>query len=365
MIGKDKFKIPLSILLACLLSMGGVGGVGVGAGNEIAQGAPPSEEEMMINFSTWHPHSSMEVQTVWIPMLDILKNESDSRINYAIFDGEASGSGPEHYDIIADGLSDMGYATLTWTPGRFPLSDVLSLPASIECKEVATEIGNAMLSRILFTEFSGVKVIELNSCINSHLWTAEPVHALEDAKGLRIRSPGGLQTKCIEAIGAEPIFMPLEDVHSAMENGSIDGIVTCPPMVQSFELYEVADQCTLVTFGCVGEGLFMNEETWESAPEDLKQIIKDVCENPYRTTGGMTKEAYVKILEDLNERGVAFYSLPPEEAELWHAKFQEVTRSWVCDLEAKGLPAREAVEIFNEECEKNGVECVAFPPEWG
>ena len=36
----------------------------------------------------------------------------------------------------------------------------------------------------------------------------------------------------------------------------------------------------------------------------------------------------------------------------------------VNDLEAKGLLAREAVEIFNEECEKNGVVCVAFPPEW-
>ena len=29
------------------------------------------------------------------------------------------GAGAEHYDIILDGLSDMGYFTATWTPERF------------------------------------------------------------------------------------------------------------------------------------------------------------------------------------------------------------------------------------------------------
>ncbi len=253
---------------------------------------------------------------------------------------------------------------MTWTPGRFPLSDVLSLPASIEWKETSTEIGNAVYDRALRGEFSGVEVIELNPCINSHLWTARPVRTIEDVEDLRIRSPGGLQTRCIEAIGAEPVFMPLDSVRPAMENGSIDGIVTCPSMFQSFSLGDVADHCCLMTFGCVGEGLFMNLDAWERTPEDLKPVIEEVCHNPYRTTGGMTRETYEEIMADLNESGVVFYTPPPEEAERWHAAFQNVTREWVIDLEARGLPARETVEIFNEECEKNGVVCVAFPPEW-
>lgn len=349
--------VLLSILLAFLLPASG-------AGAETVSDPSISGENVTINFSTWHPHESMEIQTVWIPMLEALKDRSGGRIDYVLFDDGALGSGPEHYDIIADGRSDMGYATLTWTPGRFPLSDVLSLPASIECKETATEIGKAVYGRALMGEFSDVKVIEVNPCINSHLWTKEPVRTLEDVKGMRVRSPGGMQTRCIEAIGAEPVFMPLEDVREAMENGSIDGIVTCPPMVQSFGLGDVADHCTLITFGCVGEGVFMNLDVWERLPDDLKPIIEDVCQNPYRTTGGMTKETYDEIVTDLNESGVVFTSLSPEEEGRWHAAFQNVTREWVADLEAEGLPAREAVEIFNEECEKNGVVCVAFPPEW-
>jgi hypothetical protein len=40
-----------------------------------------------------------------------------------------------------------------------------------------------------------------------------------------------------------------------------------------------------------------------------------------------------------------------------------VTRKWVADLEAKGLPGKKAVAIMNEECEKRNVDLVACPAE--
>ena len=108
----------------------------------------------------------------------------------------------------------------------------------------------------------------------------------------------------------------------------------------------------------------MNQDSWETIPDDLKPIIVDVCRNPYHTTGGLTREVYLEMMEDINETGVIFYTLPPDEAERWYAAFQEETRGWARGLEAEGLPAKEAVRIFKEECETRGVECVAFPPEW-
>ena len=361
---KRRYALTLttSILLASLF-------IATSIGDSIPQISPPSispspGEPLHINFSTWHLHESPEVETVWKPMLQALEERSGGRISWTIFDGGALGSGPEHYDLVASGRSDMGYATLTWTPGRFPLSDVLSLPAAIEDKETATEIGRAVYELALRGEFPDVQVLEVNPCVNSHLWTKEPVETLEDAAGLRIRSPGGLQTRSIEAIGAVPVFMPLDSVREAMEDGTIDGIVTCPSMIQSFGLAGVADHCTLISFGCVGEGLFMNREAWERTPQDLREVIEEVCANPYRTTGAMTRETYREVMAELNESGVVLTTPYPEEEARWHAAFSNVTREWVAELEAQGLPAREAVEIFREECEESGVSFVAFPREW-
>jgi TRAP-type C4-dicarboxylate transport system substrate-binding protein len=204
------------------------------------------------------------------------------------------------------------------------------MAAWVDGKDVATDIGNAMYKRILHKEFEAVKVVELNGCIQAFLWTKKPVKSLDDVKGMKVRSPGGQQTNYIKAIGAEPIFMPLGDVYMAMETGTIDGIVTCVPLILSFKLHEVAKHAVVATFGCVSEGVVMNKQSWNKIPD----------------------------------KKVDLFELPSQEAEKWYERFQDVTRTWVKDLEAKNLPAKDVVKMYNEECEKRGVKVVAFPKEW-
>ncbi len=323
-----------------------------------------SDSKIHLKFSTWHPPASREVKTVWKPMLEELKKRSNGRITYTLYAGGALGKGPEHFDIVRKGMSDMGYFTATWTPGRFPLTDVLSSAAWVDGKDVAVDIGNKVYKEALQKEFADVKVIELNGCIQAFLWTRKPVHSLADLKGLKIRAPGGLQTQYIKAIGAEPVFMPLGDVYLALETGTIDGLVTCPPLVLAFKLYEVAKYGVMATFGCVSEGVVMNLKSWEKTPDDLKVIIEEVCSNPFRTTGGLNRDVYKTMMKEIKAKGIKMYTLTPKQEKKWFARFQGVTKKWVAGLEAKGLPAKETVLIYNNAAEAAGVTCVAFPPEW-
>lgn len=323
-----------------------------------------SKSEIHIRFSTWHPPMSKEVLTVWKPMLEELKMRSGGRITYTLYAGGALGKGPEHYDIVKNGLSDMGYFTATWSPGRFPKTDVLSLATTVNSKAQAADIGRAMYDKVLKDEFPDVKVLELNGCIQAFLWTRKPVNTLEELKGLKIRTPGGHQTNYIKALGAEPVFMPLGDVYLALETGTVDGLVTCPPLVLAFKLYEVVKYGVIATFGCVSEGVIMNKKSWDMTPDDLKPIIEDVVKNPYEITGGLGHEAYKKMINEITNKGVILYDLPPNEQEKWFSKFQEETRKWVSRLEKKGIKAKKAVLIYNEIAKNHGVNCVAFPCEW-
>jgi TRAP-type C4-dicarboxylate transport system substrate-binding protein len=158
--------------------------------------------------------------------------------------------------------------------------------------------------------------------------------------------------------------MPLSDVYMAMETGTIDGIVTCPPLILSYKLNEVVKYGIVTTFGCVSEGVIMNMESWKKTPDDLKPIVEEVCHNPFHTTGGLTREVYKKMMTEITDKKVELYTLPAKEAERWYERFRNVTRKWVADLEAKGLKAKDVVRMYHEECEKRGVKVVAFPPEW-
>ena len=229
---------------------------------------------------------------------------------------------------------------------------------------MAVDIGNKVYKEALQDEFKDVKVLEINGCIQAFLWTRKPVHSLADLKGMKIRAPGGLQTQYIKALGAEPVFMPLGDVYLALETGTIDGLVTCDPLILAFELYEVAKYCVVATFGCVSEGVVMNLKSWEKTPDDLKVIIEEVVGNPYRTTGGLNQEVYQTMMKEIEAKGVKFYKLPPDQEKKWFARFQDVSKKWVKDLEAKGLPAKETVLIYDQAAADAGVTCVAMPPEW-
>ena len=332
----------------------------------LTSGVPASAQDskLHIKFSTWHPPASREVTTVWIPMLEELQKRSNGRITYTMYAGGALGKGPEHFDIVKKGLADMGYFTATWTPGKFPLTDVLSLAAWVDGKDLATNIGNEMLHKVLDKEFQDVKVIELNGCIQAFLWTTKPVKSLEDLKGKKIRSPGGMQTTYIKALGAEPVFMPLGDVYMAMDTGTIDGLVTCPPLILAFKLHEVAKHAVKATFGCVSEGVIMNKKTWDKTPPDLQKIIMEVCGNPFATTHGLGKEVYAKMMEEIKGKGVNIYDLPNEEQLAWFKEFQNCTLKWAEDLEKQGIQAKEAVLMYNDIANSLGTSCVACPPEW-
>ena len=70
------------------------------------------------------------------------------------------------------------------------------------------------------------------------------------------------------------------------------------------------------------------------------------------------------MMKEIKAKGVNLYSLPENEANRWHRGFQGETKKWVAGLEAKGLPAKKAVVMYHQECDKRGIKCVAFPPEW-
>lgn len=319
-----------------------------------------AEAKVHIRFSTWHPPAGADVQKLWTPMLEKMKKRSSGRITYSMFPGGALGKGPEHYDIVRTGLSDMGYATLTWTPGRFPLTDVLSSPIACPAKWKGAEIGMGMYDRILKSEFEDVKVLHINNCVMAHLWTTKQVRTLEDLKGLKIRTPGGLQTLSLEAIGATPVFMPIGDVYLSMETGVIDGVVTCPALVNAFKIYEVADYCVPISFGCVSEGLFANKKFWENVPEDLKPIIEDVGRNAYKIAGIFDENWYEASMKQFGE-SVKIYKLPLQEEARWNERFKKVLADWADTLEKKGLPAKKTLKIFREELEKHGVNTSVCP----
>ena len=298
-------------------------------------------------------------------MLDAIKEESGGKLSYTMYAGGALGKGPAHYDIVKNGMSDIGYFTATWTPGKFPLAEALSMAMWIDGKEKATAIGNELYAKspALQKEFEDVHLLELNGCIQSFLWTKKPVTSLEDLNGLKSRTPGGMQTQYIKNLGAEPVFMPLGDVYTSLDTGAIDGLVTCPPLLLAFKLHEVVKHGVIATFGCVTEGVVMNKRKWNKLDAEKQAVITKIASNPYGHTHGLDQGSYKEMLLELKAEGVTLHSLDPNTQNTWFTSYHQVTRDWVA-AQKDPAEAEKLIKQLAKIVAENGSEAVAVPPEW-
>jgi TRAP-type C4-dicarboxylate transport system substrate-binding protein len=89
-------------------------------------------------------------------------------------------------------------------------------------------------------ELAGLRVLAVQGGPLPGIVTRDsPIRTLADLKGLRIRAPTEL-LRVLDALGADPVNMPMGDVYSAMAKGVIDGVIAPPDTFRSLHFTDVA-----------------------------------------------------------------------------------------------------------------------------
>ena len=100
------------------------------------------------------------------------------------------------------------------------------------------------------------------------------VRTLADLEGLRIRAPTEL-LPVMQALGAEPISLPMGDVYSALAKGVIDGVIAPPDTLRSLHFAEVAEYYARLQIprGAY-PGRAMGIDRWRSLPQYVQDILE-------------------------------------------------------------------------------------------
>lgn len=99
-----------------------------------------------------------------------------------------------------------------------------------------------------------------------------PVETLEDMRGLRIRSPGGLMGELyLQNLGASPMTVAGAEVPVALQQGLVDGLVTTP--VHYHDARWHTRYMTLPFYGGYGLTFVANLRWWEGLPDDIQEIL--------------------------------------------------------------------------------------------
>ncbi|MDB4443813.1 TRAP transporter substrate-binding protein [bacterium] len=273
------------------------------------------------------------------------------RVKITMYPASALAKANATYDAVKSKVAHIGWSTQALSPGRFPLTDLLSLPY--------IGVGSALEGSLALwnnyhkfpevqAEYSDVKLLVLSTHQGAPIGTRKKaVKRLEDLKGLKIRATAGGSFQWLKAAGASPLTMPPFDIYMNVEKGVIDGWTIDLIGAEGFKIYEVTDYYTSPYYYVNCFWVAMNKDTWKSLPPDVQQAIEKVSgEWAIRNIFAANWDAGDKAsIKRMGIRADQMLMLPDEDI----AKSKEIAKKvWaevIGKLEANGKPAQ---KIFDE-----------------
>jgi TRAP-type transport system periplasmic protein len=157
------------------------------------------------------------------PWAEKVENESGGRIKVQLFPSmQLGGKPPELFDQAKDGVADVIWTVLGYTPGRFPKSEVFELPFSSGDAESSSKAFWEYVQKNAMDEYKDVKLIAVHTHGPGLFHSKDPINKLEDLKGMKVRGGSRVINIMLEQLGATPVGMPVPAVGEALSKGVIN-----------------------------------------------------------------------------------------------------------------------------------------------
>lgn len=273
-------------------------------------------------------------------------------VNIEIVPGGGLGPPDSMYENTVAGAQDMGWALHGYTPGRFPLMQIVEMPFAFDSAEEATETLWDLYEEFpeFKEEYSDVHVIGLWTHDTGDLWTkGTQVTTMEDMSGLSLRAPGPIQQNLINQLGGSPVGMPAPEIFDSIERGVIDGLLISNSGIDSFSLYDVVD------FGldcnCYVAAMFltMNQSMWDSLSPEQQAAIDELSGREFSLRAARAYDADSEVNQQkIEDAGIEMTELTGDERERWEEVGRTVAESWIQEQEEAGQPGQAMYDLLLE-----------------
>ena len=182
-------------------------------------------EDVRLKLHQFLPAQANVPKLILDPWADSVEEASGGSIKIDRFASMSlGGRPPELMDQAIDGVADIVWTVVGYTPGRFPSTEVFELPFMMDDAGAASRAYWQMFNtHMKDTEFKDVVILGTWVHGPGIIHTADPVNTPDDMRGMKIRGGGRSVNSLLEQLGATPVGMPVPAIPEALSKGVIDG----------------------------------------------------------------------------------------------------------------------------------------------
>ncbi len=306
-----------------------------------------AQAQTTLNVSNWVPasHPVAQAMAAWGQQVE---KATAGRVKLQALP-QAVASPQGHYNAIRDGLADVSFTVLGYTPGRFALSEVAELPLG----GVSAESNSAALHRVasrhpaFMEEYRGVKVLALFTHGPGTVFnTKRPITSLADMKGLKFRVGGGVINEVSKLIEANTALKPATESYELISTGVMDGVFLPFESIATYKLDKLIRHATTFPGGLYNSAFIalMNRKAWDALPAADREAIDKV-------SGEVLARALGRAFDDRDREGralaqasgIQITAAPSAMVQDIQARVATLDQRWIATAESKGLANAAAV----------------------
>jgi TRAP-type C4-dicarboxylate transport system substrate-binding protein len=228
-----------------------------------------------LKWAVFTPDSEVTFRTVMKPFAETVQRETANAVVFDLFPNGALGRNPgQQPQMLLDGVADLAWVIPSYSPGRFPDTEVLELPGMFRDLREASLVSTILAGQKTLHDYNDFYVVGLWGTAPYSIHTNFPVHSIADLKGKTIRASSKNESAALRAFGAVPIGMPVTEIPEAISRGTISGTTSHMSPFFDFGLDRVTSNHFFIGLGVVPLTVLMNRKKFEALPEPVRAVIE-------------------------------------------------------------------------------------------
>jgi len=250
-------------------------------------------------------------------------------------------------DGVIAGQADIGCLCMAYQPGRFAVTNAMSLPLEIPTSQVGSMVLWDLYKKYDPKAFSKVKVLTMFTTAPSNIMSKGPIRNMADIKKVALRASGGA-AQILKAWGADAVGMPMPATPEALQKGVVKGLFSSLEVMKDFKFAELCGYITVTDAAVYPFAVVMNMDKWNGLPKDVQAVIEELGVQQAAWTGTyMDNHVKESVAWSEKTHKVEVITLSDSEKAKWNQVLEPITIKWMEEAKGKGLPAQEIVDDIN------------------
>ncbi len=293
----------------------------------MAAAAPAVAEPITLKLNSPAPPMSYVNREVLTPWAEAVTADSDGTLKIQTFFGGTLGSFANTYDRVVDEVVDVGFILTAFAAGKFRRQEVAALPFESETAILASNaLWKLYEKRVTAVEFDAVRPLGLWTFPNAAIHSREPFKTLDDFRGKKMIASNAIAAKIVSALGATPISLRPDEAYTAIQRGTVDGVVMPFTGMETFKVHEVTRHHLDVALGSDPAVLIINRKRYDALPAKAKAAIdKHSDAGLSQRFGQKTHDQWQKSRNLVRER---VGTLTPDQEAEWKKRLAPIAAEW-------------------------------------